>query len=299
MQDASTTTILPNFMIIGASKCGTTSLWEYLNRHPDVFWTEPKEPMFFNWEAHNSKGIEWYASLFENAGEKKAIGEATTSYTYAPHTPDVPQRIYDLLPDCKLIYMLRPPVARTYSHYVQELQVRVWAPKGELGTFEDALKKCPVLVDAGMYLKQIEQYLRVFPRDQIKVLLLEDLTRDPTKVLHEVQEFIGIEAIDLSKSKQVTANPRGIHHIRRGLNKKIEDIKAIPGVGMLTKAIPKSVRSAMYRRMLTSKKVRNAASLDLHVEPPLPETNEELRALFKQPNAELGEFLGRDLSHWD
>ena len=149
-------------MIIGASKCGTTSLWEYLNRHPDVFWTDPKEPMYFNQESNYSQGIEWYANLFARAGEKTAIGEATTSYSYAPHTADIPQRIHRLLPECKLIYMLRPPVARTYSHYVQELQIRVWAPAGELGTFEDALENCPVLIDAGMYLKTDRTFSPLF-----------------------------------------------------------------------------------------------------------------------------------------
>ncbi|MFC1759697.1 sulfotransferase domain-containing protein, partial [Planctomycetota bacterium] len=119
MQHSTVTTTLPNFMIIGASKCGTTSLWEYLNRHPDVFWANPKEPMYFNWELKRPREIEWYASLFADAADKQAIGEATTSYTYAPHTAKVPQRIHQLLPDCKLVYILRPPVARTYSHYVQ------------------------------------------------------------------------------------------------------------------------------------------------------------------------------------
>ena len=128
---------------------------------------------------------------------------------------------------------------------------------------------------------------------------MEDLNRNPIAVLNEVQEFIGLDPIDLNSAKQVTANSRGIHHIRNGLNKRLEGIKAIPGVGLLSRAIPKSVRSEMYKRMLDSKTLRKAASLDLHVAPPLPETNDDLRELFKQPNKDLGEFLGRNLSHWD
>ena len=304
MADTSAQITLPTFMIIGASKCGTTSLWEYLNRHPALFWAEPKEPMFFNRDENYSQGVDWYANLFSTARNKKAIGEATTSYSYAPHTADVPQRIHELLPECKLIYMLRPPVSRTYSHYVQELQVRVWAPEGDLGTFENALEVCPVLTDAGMYLNQIEHFLRYFRRDQMKILLLEDLKQNPNAVVNEVLEFIGLDPIDLNGTKQVTANSRGIHHARNGLNKRIEEIKAIPGVNLLTRAIPKSVRTGMYHRMLDSKKLRRAASLELQVEPAQPKTNEKLRQLFRLPNKELGEFLGRDLgvaffSHWD
>jgi hypothetical protein len=290
---------LPNFLIIGASKCGTTSLWTYLNRHPDLFLADPKEPMFFNWEAHYDQGVDWYSNLFADAGNKQAIGEATTSYTYAPHSPDVPQRMHHLIPDCRLIYMVRPPVARTYSHYLQELQVRVWAPEGELGTFESAIKMCPMLIDAGMYLKQIEHFLRFYRRDQIKVLLLEDLKRDPTRLLNEVQEFLDLEPVDLRGDKTVAANIRGDHHVRNELNKRLSMLKSVPGIKLLSRAVPKSLRSKMYFSMTSSKAVRKIASLELDVAPPLAETNAELRTVFRQPNLSLGEFLGRDLSHWN
>lgn len=300
MPNSLTRRILPTFLIIGASKCGTTSLWTYLDRHPDVFWADPKEPMFFNWDAHYDQGVEWYANLFANAGDKQAVGEATTSYTYAPHSPNVPERMHKLLPDCKLIYMVRPPTARTYSHYIQELQVREWAPEGELGTFESALEKCPMLVDAGMYMKQIENFLRYYEKDQLKVLLLEDLKSNPIKLLNEVQAFLELEARDLHFTRRAVAeNIRGSHHVRNELNKRLNTIKAVPGIKMLSRAFPKSLKSKVYHGMTSSSAVRKIASLDLDVAPPLAETNDRLREQFREPNRQLAEFLGRDLSHWD
>ncbi|MCA9214213.1 MAG: sulfotransferase domain-containing protein [Planctomycetales bacterium] len=290
---------LPNFMIIGASKCGTTSLWTYLDRHPDVFLTRIKEPMFFNMDRYYERGVNWYQQLFAEAGDAKLRGEATTSYTYAPHIPDVPKRIHDLVPDCKFIYMVRPPVARTYSHYVQELQVRVFAPEGDLGTFEEAIEKCPMLVDAGMYIKQLERFERYFSRDQIKVIFAKDLRQNPNAVLSDIQEFLGLSHADLTVNSPVTANTQGSHHARQQLNEKLEKVKSIPGVHLLTRVIPKQTRANLYNRFVSSKRLRKIADLELDVKPALAQTNEDLRALFKEANEMLGDYLGCDLSDWD
>src|SRR6266568_8270036 len=111
---------LPNFLIVGAMKSGTSSLWSYLRSHPQVFMPDMKEPMFFVEKKNWSKGLDWYRGLFDDAGEAVAIGEASQPYTMAHSFPGVPGRIVSLIPDVKIIYVLRHPVERMRSHYLHD-----------------------------------------------------------------------------------------------------------------------------------------------------------------------------------
>ena len=106
----------PNFIVIGAMRAGTTALFEYLRAHPDVYIPELKELNFF-WERWK-RGIGWYESQFAGATDEKAIGELSPEYTFYPARRGVAERIAKLLPDVKLIYLMRDPIARMRSNYV-------------------------------------------------------------------------------------------------------------------------------------------------------------------------------------
>ena len=110
---------LPDFIIIGAAKAGTTSLYALLDRHPDIFMPAHKEPEFFARDDHYAKGIDSYATLFEGATPHQQVGEASTLYSLAPFFGHTAGRIKAHLPQVKLIYVMREPVARAYSFYVQ------------------------------------------------------------------------------------------------------------------------------------------------------------------------------------
>jgi hypothetical protein len=120
---------LPEFMIIGAAKAGTTALNEYLSQHPQIFMCPLKEPQFFSTDVIYERGLAWYEGLFADAKSGQICGEASTSYTFFPSTPLTPQRIHQAIPNVKLIYLIREPVSRIQSACLQTNEISP-APRG-------------------------------------------------------------------------------------------------------------------------------------------------------------------------
>jgi hypothetical protein len=178
--------VLPTFVVIGAMKTGTSSLASYLREHPEVFMTTPKEPGYFSlrWD----KGPDWYEGLFAGAGDAVARGEASTNYTKAPSLPHVPERMVGVLPDVKLIYMVRNPVNRIRSHYIHNV-----ANKGERRRIEVAVRDNPDYLDFSRYAYQIGLFLEHYPRSSLLVLSSERLRRERQAVLKDVYQFIGVD----------------------------------------------------------------------------------------------------------
>jgi hypothetical protein len=199
-------TRLPNFIVIGAAKSGTTSLYHYLRAHPDVYMSEMKELNYFvaeqdgsiggrgketrskrrvgNW----SRGLEWYEHQFAPADGFGAIGEASPRYTLYPFLPGVPERMAQLLPDVKLVYLVRDPIARMVSHCMHRMH-----SLKERRPLETALMESPIYVNSSRYAFQIEQYLRPFSRSQLHVVVSEHLRSDRDRTLARIFEFIGVD----------------------------------------------------------------------------------------------------------
>jgi len=204
-------TIYPNFFICGAAKSGTTSLWMYLKQHPNIFMPEDiraKEPAYFC-RVNGSWGYEGqeerYSKLFEAAGMCKAVGEASTTYlTY----PESAAWIHSEIPEAKIIIILRDPVSRAYSLY------RWMVNHGHewVSTFEKALevelerKSDPAFFtgnahtfydylyfESGMYSEQLARYFTAFPRQHIKVILLDELKKMPVETTQEIYRFLGVD----------------------------------------------------------------------------------------------------------
>src|SRR5918992_1234170 len=117
--------MLPNFLIIGAAKAGTTSLWAYLREHPQVFMAEPKELHFFVAASNWKRGLGWYESHFDRAKGSVAVGEACGAYSRFPTHRGVPARIAGVVPDARLIYLVRHPIDRMVSNYVLNVRLGV------------------------------------------------------------------------------------------------------------------------------------------------------------------------------
>lgn len=212
---------LPDFIIIGAMKCGTTTLHHQLREHPQVRAPIRKEIHFFDREfAH---GPAWYRAHFPSAliGRSWRTGEASPYYVCHPH---VPARIAELLPDIKLIVLFRNPVARAYSHY-RQIQARGWEPL----TFEEALEAeaeriGPELarmetdptyysethrrysyLQRGRYVEQLERWLRFFRREQLMIIPTEELRAEPNRVHAKLQQFLGIAShqMDVTRDHKV------------------------------------------------------------------------------------------------
>lgn len=180
---------LPTFLLIGAMKAGTTSLYHYLNAHPQVATPQYKAPEFFVAETNWHRGIDWYRRQFAPAGpEVLAVGEASNAYSKYPRFRGVPKRITSLLPDVRLLYTVRDPIARTRSHY----QTRV-AEGSEKAPFVEAVFTNHIYLDYSRYAMQIEQYLEHFPREQLLVITSEDLRESRDATMRRVYEFIGVD----------------------------------------------------------------------------------------------------------
>jgi hypothetical protein len=178
----------PTFLVIGAMKAGTTSLYHYLSGHPQVFMSTPKELHFFVEEQNWARGWRWYCSQFEASGEAIAVGEASTSYTQYPIYRGVASKIAEYLPDARLIYIVRHPIDRIRSEY----QHRVVAGT-ERAPIDQAVLTTPSYVNNSRYAMQIDQYLEHFGRDQLLVVLSERLRKDRLATMHQVARFLGIE----------------------------------------------------------------------------------------------------------
>jgi hypothetical protein len=179
--------MLPNFLLIGAMKSGTTTLYWYLRDHPDVFMATPKEPNFFN--DHWHRGVAWYERLFAGAGAVRARGEASVRYASYPGDPECPSRIASVIPDARLLYVIRDPIARMRSHYLHEV-----AALRERRPVEQALRENPIYLNLSRYATQLERYLDHFPPEQLMVVHAEDLFRDASRVLPRVYGFVGVDS---------------------------------------------------------------------------------------------------------
>jgi hypothetical protein len=178
--------MLPTFLLIGAMKSGTTTLSQYLAQHPDVFMTTPKEPNFFN--DHWHRGVGWYERLFAPARDARARGEASVRYTSFPDDPECPARIASVVPDVRLLYLVREPLDRIRSHYLHEV-----AALREPRPLERALRENPIYLDRSRYAMQLERYLVHFPRQRLLVVRAEDLFREPLEVLARVYGFLEVD----------------------------------------------------------------------------------------------------------
>ena len=178
---------LPDFLIIGAMKCGTSTLQAQLAAQAGVFMTTPKEPNFFSDDAIFAKGIGWYQALFAAAPQGALKGEASTHYTKLPTHPHTLDRLTPVLPACRIVYMIRNPVDRAVSHYIHE-----WS-MGQMGdAIEQAFASHGELVDYGRYPVQIAPWIAAYGKAAVLITSLEAMTRNPQDVLTRVGAHLGL-----------------------------------------------------------------------------------------------------------
>jgi hypothetical protein len=181
---------LPTFIVIGAQKSLTTTLWEYLRVHPQVFCPEIKETNFFIEEGTWARGLDWYRSLYAPApAGTLQRGDVSPGYTMFPTFTGAPARIAGIVPDVKLVYILRDPVERMRSHYLHQLSVGF-----ERRPMREALIRDYQYLSLSQYALQLDQYLEHFERGQLLVLRAEDLATDPGTTLDGLLRFLGLEA---------------------------------------------------------------------------------------------------------
>jgi len=305
----------PNFLIIGAPKCGTSSIYEWLRETGGIFLPDNKEPSFFldhygytNWDG--------YMSIFAPASDFPLRGEASAGYLAAP---EAPARIHETLPNAKLIILLRNPVSRAFSGWLW-MVMEGYEP---LGSFADAIAaeaqrasdpnfkfKAPeYFMDypyftVGLYAEQIERYFALFPKEQIKIFLFDDLVNEPKRIYEETCAFLEVKPsthVNLT-ARNVSSLPRSamLQYFLRRVNQSTMFVEPdwLPHAmnrGTAFKIRPRWIADRaddLSRRLMDwnlaqgSKPARD------------DKVDKQLREKYRVPNEKLAALIGRDLSHW-
>ncbi len=181
----------PNYMVIGAAKCATTTVSKLLGQHPDCFMVKCKEPYFFSNDEVYTRGFDWYESLYDEAGSKKMRGEGSNRYTMKEVFPNTVSRIVSYNPDLKLIYIVRNPIARIESFWMQK---RSHGGEEVHYDFNTAVRvNRDWLVDSSNYWQQLSVYRPHFPDDRIHIMFYEDFKADPETVMRRCFKFLDVD----------------------------------------------------------------------------------------------------------
>lgn len=282
----------PNFLIIGAQKAGTTSLHYYLSQHPEIFMLSQKETHYFTFQhdqshpLHLSRGE--YEKLFDPVKYETAVGETSPSYLYAAH---VPIRIYEYNPEIRLIAILRNPVERAYSSYLNSLRLGIEPVQKfenvielEKGRIQDGWDMRFHYLSKGFFYQQLSRYYQLFDPSQIKVILFEDLIVHPQLVTKEIFTFLHIDdMIEFDNFQKF--NKSGLAN-NKILGKSFNILRKMFFYYQLKEKIPLKTRE-LIKNKIYPRYVRLSNT-----------TREKLMQLFAQDIQELETLIGRDLSFW-
>ena len=274
--------MLPNLIVIGAGRCGTTSLHHYLGEHPEIFMAERKELMFFVQELKWARGVAWYERQFPV--EAHVRGETSPQYTLYPLYQGVPERMADLVPDAKLIYLVRDPFARLLSQYALSHSFG-----HDPRTLGEALasEERSLYVDAGRYWTQLGRFLEHFPRERILVLDADDLQRRRRELLRSVFSFLEVDPEFESPAFTSEHNVAPEREGRTGFRRLGGAAQAAIGFERYRRLLSRAPRA--LRPLFTTP--RTAPVLE-------PAVHAELEAIFRDEAARLREFTGLPLAGW-
>jgi len=289
---------LPNFIIVGAAKAGTTSLYHYLSRHPQVFMSAEKEPHHFapaKWCSHPVPSRREYERWFRDADGFRAVGEASTGYLYYPESP---QMIHDAIPDCRIVVILRNPVDRAFSGYCSEVRHGI-----EKVSFEEALaeeRRALRIVRGGEfgfnYIKKgfvahlLRKYIELFGSERVHICFFDDLEARPRDLMRELFRFLGVDET-FTGDWRYAFNPSGIPRIR-WLHELLDGEGAWRRPFMAAaRFLPASARQSMWHRLRDWN--LDTAGIQFN-----PATRADLSRAYADEIAELESITGRDLSAW-
>ena len=295
---------LPNFLVVGAAKSGTTSLYAYLAQHPDVYLCPVKEPCFFSDGNPRLVRTNWeYEALFDTRTSEKAVGEASASYLY---DPEAPKKINALINGVKIIIILRNPINRAYSQWGQ-----IFYQLGyEKLSFEEALLVEDTRISLGkfnedspfyygfyhyfhmgLYYEQVKRYFDTFNRERVQIHIFEEFIKDPEKTCKEIFSFIGVDPgfIPLIEKHNMAASFRfGFLH-KLLLSPPTILSKVYQALPMRSKLFIYDVARSLFRMNLQ----------DMSRPPMEKSIRDRLMVRYRENIHQLEGLLGRDLSLWD
>jgi len=292
----------PNFIVIGAMKAATTSLYTYIKQHPEIFMTKEKEPMFFNnfnqdnnykilgSESKKPTTYKQYLTMFDDVINEKAIGEASPTYIY---NKKAPQLIKENLPNVKIIAILRQPTDRAYSNYLHTKR----SDRENATSFQEAIeleKKrikdnwSPLYhyIEKGYYSEQLRRYYKLFPKEHIKIYLFDDIVTNTKETLKDIFNYLEVDEdieIDISKKVNVSGVPKGIFGF---ILKKMRYYNLMPKFAMsdyFPKVIMKLIFKSVYK---PTEKIDKNLRRDI------------THKYYKEEINNLEKLIKRDLNSW-
>lgn len=297
---------LPDLLIIGAAKAGTTAFYRYLEEHPQIYSSPIKEPHFFGLEGEDIqfkapteaeakenkaiRHIDEYYGLFQGAPEQAVLTEASVSYLYLPKAA---QRIKHYIPNVKLVAMLRNPVERAYSSFLYLMR----DGREPLGDFAQGLEAEAERIqenwgflyrytDMGFYSSQVERYFDAFGPDQFKVFLYDDFKKNSLDVLQKTFDFAGIdstfEPANITKKFNVSGMPKN-----KAMHKLIAE--GNPLKALIKPLVPRQLRYKLKENYYEKNLSKPTLSEDIR---------QQLIETFREDILKTQDILGRDLSMW-
>jgi len=285
----------PTFLIIGAGRSGTSSLYSYLGQHPEIYMSPVKEPKFFAVDKEDIEGYKHderyvveeqeYLQLFDAVSNERHWGEASPTYL---HNEKAPRRIYDVVPDAKLIAVLRNPIDRAYSHY--GLNVRLG--RREEGTFGTLVRGTTPgdpfwekYIVPGFYHAQLRQYQEYFDEEQFSIHLFSEFVDETSRVVTELFEFLGVDPAfepDLRVQRNASGVPRLwiLYRLLEGHREPVATLKQF---------FPDALRRSLAA--LRDRLLQDRSGMDA-------ETRRRLRDIYHEDVRKLQDLLGRELDHW-
>jgi hypothetical protein len=266
---------LPDFLIVGAMKCGTSTLQAQLAAQPGVFMTDPKEPNFFSDDEIHARGLAWYESLFDAAAPGDLKGEASTHYTKLPTYPDTVARMQTVLDAPRFIYLVRDPMERAVSQYLHEWSV------GAVGDdMASAFEARPDFVSYSLYAMQLAPYVAHYGKEAVLVVQAERIKADPQRVLDRVGSFLG-------RGGLVWQDDLGAQ------NASAERSRPLPMHGLLVdNPVATALRHALVPKALRTRIRRSRMPRGRPALP--PELTQRLRPLFEEDVAALDALVPAD-----
>ncbi|MBK8815987.1 MAG: sulfotransferase domain-containing protein [Methylococcaceae bacterium] len=268
----------PDFIIIGAMKCATSSIHTQLALQPGIFMSTPKEPNFFSDDDHYARGLSWYESLFAEAKSGDLCGESSTHYTKLPDYPGCIARMKAYLPELKLVYVMRHPIDRLVSHYIHQ-----WSQNVFTCDINQAIDQYEELIAYSSYARQLEPYIQAFGKNNILPVFFEAVKARPQQELQCIANFIGYD------------KPVAWVEELAQQNASNERVRRFPGYDLLVDSpIMTSLRRVFVPQFIRNKIKKN---LTMQNRPVLDANNtERLIATFDKDLAILGDWLNLDLN---
>lgn len=277
---------IPNFFLVGSQKSATTWMYRCLVEHPQIYLPAEDEIHYF--DIHYYRGVSWYQQFYNGYKGEKVAGDTTSSYI---RDPQVPKRIADYNSDAKLIFSLRNPIDRAFSHYWHEKKKgKIAFDLSEIFENYDLFQN---LIVPGFYHYHLENFYAHFPQNQILVMIYEDLEKDPRQFLEEIFTFLKVK----------------IDFLPNVLHDRINKAWYMPSTfekakyyfyliltRTVMKLLPRSIRERLQQKYsfdLDSNGIKSEYDRGMN-----DALRAEMRNIFKSENEKLGELINRDLSFW-